>query len=373
MKKPYLLTNEENKQFGVGLQTLLKNAKHVRIASGYIGRSAFLSIRPRLCEIMKSGGHVSIILGLAFWEGISQQLEDDLRSFDDGCRSVDEDTGVNVCIYNRYHGKIYLVEKPGRSSVASVGSSNLSATGFGGWHEGNLVTFDSAQVALLSDYFGRMIASNALPISGVDCLVRRKESRSQVIETHQANKQMRTYALPPDLGKLPRAFDIPLHVTEKSNFNQFLTARVGNRVHPDDKGPGTPKEQKRKIRTAKYRPWHEMELTLRKDDIKPELLNCLPNQKEPYMFKLVTEDGLEVDALFKRKTSGKSSPKTLHETTLDFMTTPRSWLGHILKGKLEEAGLLRFGEPVTEETLEAYGTDRLVFRKLGANRYLMTF
>lgn len=85
----------------------------------------------------------------------------------------------------------------------------------------------------------------------------------------------------------------------------------------------------------------------------------IPNQFEQATYQAVTDIGSTFEVKFKRKTSNSNDTKTLHESGIDFMSSPRNELGLYIKGKLMREGLLNFGEPVTEDTLLEYGKDKL--------------
>ena len=109
------------------------------------------------------------------------------------------------------------------------------------------------------------------------------------------------------------------------------------------------------------------------DEVRNNLLHILPNQKEPYKVKLVDEYGNILNANFKRKTGGSDATETLHETGIDFMTgsgddndggrNGRIQLGIFIKNKLIDAGLIRYGEIITEDILDIYGNHYLEFRE----------
>ena len=55
------------------------------------------------------------------------------------------------------------------------------------------------------------------------------------------------------------------------------------------------------------------------------------------------------------------------------MSVPREALGKFVKDKLIQAGVLEFGELITEETLLDYGNDKLSFKKLDGQRLYVEF
>lgn len=383
-----VITNEaKGIKFGEYFEESLKSAVNVEIATGYIGHSSFLRVKDQLERIVQNGGFVSVTIGLGYFEGLTKKMIDALRDFDAVCRAVNPDSGVNACVYSAYHGKIFIIEQEGGETIASVGSSNFSSSGFGDWLEGNLLTSDYRQVTELKDYLRRLLDSNALPIDGVDFVVRgRKSLKTKTLSGEENGPKKFTGELP-DPTTLSCLFSIPLRVTERSNFNQYLTARKSYKDDPAYKH--LDKENRPQIEVLQPRPWYEMEVTIRQEDISDELRRFLPDQKEAHSVTLVTQDGYLMQGKFSRKSSKRhhpddldklkaerrkvDDPRTLKKTALDFMTSPRSHLGFVLKGALMEEGLLKFGEPVTQDILRDANMLELSFFDIGDGKLFVTF
>ena len=51
----------------------------------------------------------------------------------------------------------------------------------------------------------------------------------------------------------------------------------------------------------------------------------------------------------------------------------RATLGYILKSKLEDSKVLKYGERITAQTLEDYGRDSIVLKKLDDENYILEF
>ena len=364
-----LLTNEKNTHFGDKILDLLDGAKSVHIASGYIGLDAFRRAEPRLRRVVDAGGDVRIILGLGLFEGLSEKMVEALRDFDKYCRGKQTESGVKACAYQRFHGKLYVIERPDGSRLASVGSSNFSSTGFGEWWEGNLLIDDYQQIGEIDEYMRRLEQSNAIDIAAVDFPLKgRKRTTDKKLAASQAPVETYSGSLPEILGE--PAFQIPIRVTEKSNLNLFLSkGRKSERTHPYDSS--LPAHERRKIDVYKPRPWYEVEMTIKREHISPDLLAFLPDQTGPWEFTLVTENRRSYTANLKRKTSGSDDKRSLREVGLDFMTSSREDLGRILKGHLEGLGLLRYGEPVTDEILEEAAMTDMNFYELEKDVFLL--
>lgn len=362
-----LLTNEPDSQFGEKVLELLENAITVNIASGYIGLDTFRHAEPRFRKIVDAGGEVNIIVGRCVFEGLYEKTLTALRAFDQYCRERNPESGVKACAYKSFHGKLYLVENKNGERIASVGSSNFSNTGFGDWWEANLLVEDQSQVEEIQSYLQRLEESNAIDIAAVDIPIRGQ--KGNVKEKPSS---------PPNPIKLPAAlgaptFRLPIRATEnekKSHLNLFMGAgRKSLKMHPYD--THLPKSERRKIEVFKRRDWYEVEVGIKKQAVPNELLALLPDQQDPWQFTLVTEDGAQYSALFKRKTKDGEDSRSLREVGLDFMTNPRVDLGRILKGRLERMGLVRYGEPVTQEILGEANMEEMRFHKVHEDVFLL--
>ena len=364
-----ILTNEIGANFGEQIIELLEDAVSVRVASGYIGYPAFKLIEPRLKQIVRNGGEVSITIGLGYFEGLTEKMLTALRDFDEYARTINEECGIKACAYQHFHGKLYVIQDSKGKVTASIGSSNLSKTGFGDWLEGNLLTEDPIQVSLISDYLDRLEQANAIEIVALEFPERGKKQKAKKQKLKKVTP-LKTYSGQlPDISRMRPAFTIPLRVTRASNLNLFMSAgRKSRKPHPRDLH--LPKSRQRQVEVLKPRPWYEVEMTVLRQDITSNLLAFLPNQTAPWKFDLVTEDLYVYQALFKVKKSDRAK-KTLHQGTLDFMTARREDLGRIIKGELEELGLLRFGEVITEDLLREADITELSFYELSKDVFLM--
>ncbi|MCD7873058.1 MAG: NgoFVII family restriction endonuclease [Clostridiales bacterium] len=137
-------------------------------------------------------------------------------------------------------------------------------------------------------------------------------------------------------NKTDISFDIPIkpyEVSPQSNLNVFF---------------GKGRESKNGL--VKPRHWYEVEL------IVPKTITCQPgypqSKTDDAEFDVITDDGWS----FRCKVSGDYSKNFRSEGDLKI-------LGKWLKGRLENAGVLKVGEPVTAETLKNYGRDTFTLTK----------
>ena len=325
----------------------LKDCKIVKIASGYIGLGAFQEALEPFKKILKSGGQVTLIFGLGYWEGISPKLEKLLREFHDLAVGLNPKSGVFFCQKQRFHGKFYIFEKD-EDQWASVGSSNFSPTGFGNWLETNAKISDANSIKLLDDYFVRLKKTNAKPIDLLTFPSRNEELKKKVTK--------RNIGIPKNIRSEPIAFKLKIKPQPKSHINLFAGAGRQN-----EKG------------IFILRPWYEVEIGVAKKEM-VALTGIVPATKSPFIINLVDERGDVMPALFKRKAPSSTSSNTLLDGS-DFMTKNRIELGRFIKDKLLDAGLLKYGELITQDTLDTYGNDWLEFRSIPRKKgyYFITF
>jgi hypothetical protein len=344
------ITNEsDTDSFGNFLLESLKKSNSIKIASGYVGIDAFKKTEGLLRNIVETGGAVTLIFGLGKWEGISPKLEPLLRIFHDYVHKLNSQSGVYFCQKDKYHGKIYIFQNSTHKWV-TVGSSNFSPTGFGEWNEANVKLSDEQTLKEVEEYFHRLLSENAKPINLLTFPSRKKEKTT--------NQILEKITTPSDFRNLPIAFKLQIRITSGAHVNLFASRGRINR------------------KTGIYtkRPWYEVEIGILISDVKKNLTTILPNKLAPYHLTLVDEFGNIFNANFKRKTTDKNDFRTMHNLGADFMTgkgekgdrgkNGRKQLGFFIKDRLIDAGLLRYGEVITEDILDMYGNHFLEFRRV---------
>jgi hypothetical protein len=110
------------------LDSEFKKATNVTVASGYASLDIINAYNSEFIRIVNSGGISRLLLGMAFYEGLSQKKYDALIKLNSALRDYDNDSGVYVTNGRRYHGKVYYFEQNSESSIY-VGSSNFSTSG----------------------------------------------------------------------------------------------------------------------------------------------------------------------------------------------------------------------------------------------------
>jgi len=329
-----LITNENlEKNFRIAFDKNLEHATSIKIASGYFGGSEIDRYYEKLSKISRNGGTVQLIHGMGGAEGIRSNLYEKLCDLNNELKKTNTNNGIFVHL-THYHGKMYISDNQ-RSVKVLIGSSNFSSAGFGGNLELNYCHSDQEICDEAKELFNRL-KSNSEPINKINIIKRTRERIAP-------EKPQQYPAFNPENLKRAADASIEIHITNASNLNLFLS-----------------KGRVSKTGIVSLRPFYESELTIKKgSEGLAQVRKHIPDQKDAATYTAVTDLGTTFQVKFKRKSSKKGDPRTLHQCPLDFMSSPRSALGYYLKGKLMQQGLLRFGEPLTDKILAEYGNNKL--------------
>ncbi|WP_080721931.1 restriction endonuclease PLD domain-containing protein [Vibrio vulnificus] len=102
----------------------LKRAHNVKIASGYFSLDILQKYEPLLLE--KAQHHqCQILLGMAFYEGLSQKQFDLVEKLNTQMLTMGAESGFYVTNGRKCHGKIFQL-----NGKTFLGSSNFSSSGF---------------------------------------------------------------------------------------------------------------------------------------------------------------------------------------------------------------------------------------------------
>lgn len=317
------------------------SAKNVTIASGYASLDIIHAYEKAFLNITNKGGVSKLLLGMAFYEGLSQKKLDAVTTLNNELKKFKNGSGVYVTNGRRYHGKVYYFQDDTNSNIY-VGSSNFSSSGTKGNIECTIpISLEEQKESLINFVNDLYSPSYSVTIDRVEITVPgKKKIVIKSIEVYWAN--LETYNPKQiDLSNLPK-FEFPLQRVaekEKSNLNVYFGKgrenKITNKIIP--------------------RPWYEIELIASND----------LNSQEFYPkgdFLAYTDDGY----IIPMRTQGDYYKNIRSKKSLQIF-------GIWLKGKLEKSGALKKYEPVTLETLEEYGSDTLTFYKIGEGHYYMEF
>lgn len=333
------------KKYGGDFRKILDNefktSHNISVASGYASLDVINAFKNPFLEVAKNGGTSRLLLGMAFYEGLGQKKLKAVTELNTALQFYGNKSGVFVTNGRRYHGKVYQFDKVESSNIY-VGSSNFSGSGTRGNIECTVPILDENQKIKLIAFLDDLYSPNySIPI---DKAVISVPSKKKIILKRAENNWANLKKYDPstiDLKGLPK-FVFPLDKVadnEKSNLNVYFGKGRLNKSNG----------------TIAPRPWYEIEL------IAKSSLNSQAYYPKGD-FLAYTDDGL----IIPMKTSGDNYKNIRSAKGLQNF-------GIWLKGKLENNGVLKKYEPVTLETLEEYGNDKLTFYKMEEGKYYMSF
>lgn len=316
----------------------LSTSSHVDIAVGYISEKSFVYLAN---YISKKKGLLScnLLIGMHYFDkftysqfAIATETEKFLRENDLG--------SVKLCTSFPFHGKLYSFSDKSGVTSSIIGSSNLS----------NILPHNSSRRYEV-DLYTQEPQINGEISALIDRLLQISPSLSdpelEITEFRETNNIMdgiagvRKIDSKVELNKLKKTIVekkkivIPITTYEdapKSNINAYFGKGRGNK----------------RTNNIRRRPWYEVEL------IVPKNIRDIPwyftagfvekNKK----ISVITDDGYE----FKAHRSGDFGKNLRSDKDLKI-------LGKWLKGRLENAGVLKMSQPVTQDVLLAYGRNNI--------------
>lgn len=318
------------------------------IAVGYCGLTAVQQAKKALLKVAAKG-RVRLVLGMYRIDGsLTNKLREELCELHRALTQIparkNDGTGVYITTVD-YHGKIWCFRQ-GVAQTVWVGSHNFSDEGLKKRLEAGTRITDQQDLAKIESFIDSLC--------GINCAVT-IDKLAPAAEDVQSYKGLPKYTSLP-AGKAA-SMEIKLRPSEQPQSSLNLCFGAGRK---NQQGVYTP------------RPWYEIELSVPKsaqtNDVYPR---PLPSEIPPGKKSLrkeftayLTHDGV---------TYRKASLSTYSDGNKAMGSKPRTIFGEFIKGGLESAGVLRRGEPITDEVLEAYGRDSVILTKLTNGEYVVTF
>ncbi len=319
--------------------SLISEATRMDIAVGYITADSLAELKQTIAY-NSNIETLNLLIGMHRWDKFTKLEYQAAIDLNDYLR--DENRGeVRLVIPFKFHGKLYCYSDRNGAFAGIIGSNNLSSI-----VESGSRTYEASSLFREPKYAGEMRTFiEQLSVRAADnlanCEISDFRQSNRLLENHEHVEKVPHDSLADCISALSNTrFVIPLvkdgKVPRKSNLNVFF-------------GKG-----RLSTRTGVIQPrhWYEVEL------IVPSTVTSLPGypQKETPsgVFDVITDDGWK----FSCKVSGDYSKNFRSEDDLKI-------LGKWIKGRLENAGVLEVGQPVTPETFQQYGRDNFTLTKVG--------
>lgn len=325
--------------------SLIPMAKKLDIAVGYITSDALVELK-KTTEL-NSLEEVNLIIGMHYWDRFT---EVEYRTAMELNRFLTENGRGEVRLVTpfRFHGKLYSYSNDSGPFAGIIGSNNLSSIVDGGTriYEASAIITESAFNQKLLDFIKELCKTSTENIANLD--IHQFKQANKLLENHEHVEAVEAAVLAEYMVQSTDvSFDIPIkgfEVSPQSNLNVFF---------------GKGREGKNGL--VKPRHWYEIEVIVPKSVTSQA---GYPQAKtDDAVFDVITDDGWK----FRCKVSGDYSKNFRSENDLKI-------LGKWLKGRLENAGVLNVGDPVTQETLSRYGRSTFTLTKTRTpNLWLLDF
>lgn len=331
----------------------LKNADRVEIAVGYTSNASISELEALADKYAIK--QICLTIGMYFIEGMPESAYHTALKLNQ--KWMDSVKGeVRIVKSLKYHGKLFCFYRNGKPFSAIIGSANLGAIKLEAanrrQYEISALTTEESEATEIAAHIEQLKApicsDNIANIVGIP-LVRETNTSLNGVEL---------------VTSVPQS-NVDFYERCKAYVSFFLKLKVphSNERHIDD-GKHYTKSNINVCYAAprskrKARDWYETQLTVGADVYHME---GYPNKNEPFF--VVTDDGY----WFKAHTTSDNNKQ--FSAVGDELI-----MGRWLKGRLAAAGIVkpvnntaedidRVGM-ITEEMLDEYGCDRLVFKKTG--------
>jgi hypothetical protein len=319
--------------FRARFQDLIQEADQLNIASGYISTSSLTDIK-KIIEL-NGGPSLQLLIGMHHFEGFTRTQYEASQSLNNFLK--DRNLGqVAVSTVFKFHGKLYSFCKQNTPFAGIVGSSNLNnISDLHRSFEVDLLVDDKDSAAGIDNLINEIYQKAGSPLESYQ--VGRFREPNQLLEGHllvekpSPSEHAKVWASAKNLRfELPIKADEALH----SNLNAYF---------------GKGRENKRGFVIPRH--WYEVELIVPKEITSHANYPKAGQPGGESVITVHTDDGWK----FNCKISGDYSKNFRSEGDLKI-------LGKWLKGRLENSGCLKTGEPVTDKVLQCYGRNTLELR-----------
>ncbi len=328
--------------FGNKITSLLQEAESIIFASGYISKDVLLQYNQDFIRIAENGGDFTLLVGMAFFEGLRQSTYNQLLELNEAVLSANPNCNGVMVVYSppAFHGKIYSF-KHNDESLYFAGSSNFSKNGFFDNLEFTC-QITEREVIQQTEAFLNWLVNEKNAVNIAKCQDFPIVEKVQKSYRNFSQKAKSNTSLQVSIGDETPHLDISLSRVDqqtRSNLNVFM-------------GKG---RLKRTTGIVTPINWFEVEIIVDT----PTTKNHFYPQGD---FTVTTDDGLT----FPCSTQGDNYKNFRSKDDLKV-------LGYWLKGKLLNKGSIRMFEIVTSQTLQDYGKDYLRLYKLSDTNYYLEF
>lgn len=319
----------------------MSDSTEVLIATGYMSQDIIDKYFIKALEIASNGGVVKLLLGMAFYEGVTRKKLEIAKRLSTDLKSINDNCGVYVAHNRRYHGKLFKFSKSDEAKYY-IGSSNYSTSGLRTNIEATARIEDSKLKGEIESFLSFLFSYK-------ECT---RIENAEIVSPGTTEYRQRLTAT--DLSDLEKYDSKNINIDSLQYFDYDLS-RISNSMKSSLNAYFAKGRLNRTTGKIAPRGWYEGAL------IAP--VNLINNPLYPHgEFKAFTDDGYIIPLA----TRGQNDKNIESLGNLKL-------LGMWIKTRLQAKGALKEFTPVTEETLDAYGRDSIRFYKISEKEYYLDF
>jgi hypothetical protein len=325
-----MLRSFSYKEVGDFRTTLLNTASKFNIATGFVSSDSLVELK-RLVKIRDGSLSVDLFIGMNYLEGFTELQYNILSDLNDYliCNNAGK---VYVCPRALFHGKMYSFNNSnGECMGGFIGSSNLGS--FMGTAQNNLeadLFLPENEGCSIDNYIKCIISDLGTEFSLAEPITSFLPPETDLLKGVEHVKHLSEEEFIAGMSTLTDiTVEIPLKTEPKSNLNTYFGAgKVKNRYSP--------------------RSWYEVELIIPQKTPNRDLLPT--HEQGP--FRVVTPN--HYSFFCERQGDYDKNFRSCKDLRI---------LGKWIKGEMENKGVIRCGQMVTPDTINAFGKSKLVLTK----------
>ncbi len=308
---------------------ILSQTEKLKIASGYISTESLTELK-KIIEINKKPS-LQLVIGMHHFDGITKPQYEAVKYLNDFLKNSSLG-GVYVTTQFRFHGKLYCFMKNETAFSVIMGSSNLNSIFDNqNTYETDMLLQDKSIITQIDRFVSLLTDQGSIPFE--KWIVRKfLQDANKQMEGHEGVERLEEGELKTVISRQSGLiFQIPIKGSEapQSNLNAYF-----GKGRVDPRG------------LIKPRHWYEVELIVPSEITKDSRYPKAGRPNDESIITVYTDDGWK----FRCKISGENSKNFRSADNLKI-------LGRWIKGRLENSGALKVGEPVTDMVLKTYGRD----------------
>lgn len=322
--------------------SLIPKSSRIDIAVGYVSAESLIELK-RIIELNENIQQLNLVVGMHYYEHFTKIQYNAAMLLNEYLRDANKGE-VKLVNAFKYHGKLYSYSTPEGPFAGIIGSNNLGCiVGTGSRpYESALLIREHSQVLQMRQFIEQLSMRASRNIAELEISDFNKVN--PVLQGHESVRMISNA----DLHRIQSSlsgivYEIPVKTEAKSNLNcYFGKGRENTSTH-----------------VILPRHWYEAEI------IVPTSIRKLPDyprgsakgQPDPE-FRVYTDDGYS----FMCQVNGGSEPGYWNKNLRS--SGDLTILGKWIKGRLENEGVLRVGEILTDDTLQQYGRTSITMTRI---------